>query len=129
MFLDRVDGAGAWLNAFDRGDPAVVGFGRPHQATVHRLAIHKDHARSTLPHVAGAGQAGVVAQRVQQCAVRLDGQLAQFFQLTPAAEGETRAFGPAYGVEQAFSSLYDSACHTPRLLEDVFCVMGPGRHL
>src|SRR6267142_1654774 len=74
------------LQPFDRQHLAAVGFDAEHQARVDRLAVDENGARAAVADVAaflGAGEPGLVAQHVEQAAVRLHVQLARF-----AVDGE-----------------------------------------
>src|SRR6185436_12850237 len=68
------------LDSFDGDDLAAVGLHPEHETRIERLAVNQDGAGAAVAHVAAlfrAGEAGLVAQRVEQAAVGLELQLAR----------------------------------------------------
>ena len=73
--LQRASAGRLFSQALDRDDLAAVGLDRQHEARVDDAVVEPDRARAALAHEAallGAGQAQVVAQRVEQRVVLLD---------------------------------------------------------
>lgn len=66
--------------ALNGGDPCAIDADRGQQARAHDLTVDQHAARATHANAAtllGAGQAKVVAQQVDQAAVRSDGDFAR----------------------------------------------------